>query len=716
MSLTMTPLAAFFVLSAIGAAAALLVPAERNPPVLSAFGAASSAALLFAGAAGLLSGSSPSLTYWHFLPLGALRLGLDPLSSLLVLLTGAIGFPVSIFSGTYLLRYREEYDLGYFGLLYHLFLAAIVFVLVARDVFSFLVAWEAMSVLAYLLVTYENDKSDAAHAGFVMLAMSEAGMILAAGALLLLANGAGSIDFTAIRAAAPHLNPGIRWAVFLLSFAGFAVKAGLVPVNSWLPLAHPVAPTNVSALLSAVMVNLGIYGIVLVNLSLMPLHGTAPGALVLAVGSLSALIGILYATIESELKRLLAHSTIENMGIVTAALGAAMIFLAAGEKLPAALALLAAFYHLTNHSLYKALLFTGTGAAQTGSGTRDLDRMGGLIHRMPMTAIFFLAGVMAIAALPPFNGFVSEWLTLQSILRSTLLASKPLRLLFALSGALLALTAGLAMTCFVKVFAMGFLGLPRSDEAAGAVEAPRAMRSAMALLTAACLLLGILPTYAIPLLDHVVKELGGSSATGALVQPFFLVGPSGGQGLSAQFVRDFHAIGAQVGKGLLPGRGLVILLRGAAQNPVVFAISPTYGVIAFPILLGLTFVVFRLATRGRRVARRAVWVGGLGRLVPALTYTASGFANPVRVVFRAVLRPTVTEHVTEEVSEVFRPMVRREQIETHVVDRFLLGPAASGLRRLAGLLRRMHSGSVNLYASYVLLTLLLAFAIWAGSH
>ncbi len=712
----MTALALFFALTGLGVIAVLLVPVERKPPVLATFGAAGAAALLVAGAAGLVAEKSVAFAYGHFLSFGALRLGLDPLSALFVLITGAVGLPVAIFSAAYLRRYQDDYDLGYFGLLYHLFLAAIIGVLIARDVFTFLVAWEAMSVLSYLLVIYENDHDEAAQAGFVMLAMSEAGMILAAGALLLLADGAGAMDFASIRASTAVLPAGVRWAVFLLSFAGFGVKAGLVPVNSWLPLAHPVALTNVSALLSAVMVNLGIYGIVLVNLSLKPPSGTASGALVLAIGALSALIGILYATIQSELKRLLAHSTIENMGIVTSALGAAMIFLADKEMLPGALALLAALYHLINHALYKALLFTGTGAAEIGCGTRDLDRMGGLIRRMPATTLLMLAGVLAISALPPFNGFVSEWLTLQSILRSVVLAAKPIRLVFALSGALLALTAGLAITCFVKVFAMGFLGLPRSPTAERAAEAPPAMRWAMGLLAATCLLLGVLPTYVILLIDRVVQALGGSNATDALVPPFFLVGREGGLGLSAPFVNDFHAIGAQVGHGIVPGRGLVLLLQGEAHNPVVFAISPSYGVIVFPLLLGLVFIVFRLLARRRRVMLGAVWAGGLARLDPALTYTASGFANPVRVIFHTILRPRVIEEPIENVPAFFRPAIRREQEEIHIVDRLLFRPAVSGLKGLAAVLRHMHAGAVNIYASYVLLALLVVFAVWVGSR
>ena len=244
------------------------------------------------------------------------------------------------------------------------------------------------------------------------------------------------------------------------------MKAGLVPVNSWLPLAHPVAPTNISALLSAVIVNLGIYGIVRVNLDLAPTVGAVPGLVVLVVGSLSALIGILYATIQGEMKRLLAHSTIENMGIVTAGIGAAMVFVASGHQVVGAIALIAALYHLANHSVYKALLFLGTGAVEAGTGTRDLDLLGGIVRTMPWTSAFFLIGVLSIAALPPFNGFVSEWLTLQTVLRSAELASTSIKIVFAVCGALLALTAGLAVTCFVKVFAMGFLGMSRSPGAA----------------------------------------------------------------------------------------------------------------------------------------------------------------------------------------------------------------------------------------------------------
>ena len=434
----------------------------------------------FAGGAGRFGQSAPCC--WCPLPnftslcgqcSRSERLPSKPIGSLLSFCSSAalVFLPVSIFSGTYLTKYLAHHDLRYFSVLYHALFASIVLVLIAGDVISFLVAWELMSIASYLLVNFEFERAESSRAGYVMLAMSEGGTIAVAIAFIMIAGATGGLGFSELRSVAPTVTDALRWAIFLLSFFGFAVKAGLVPFNSWLPLAHPVAPTNVSALLSAVIVNLGIYGIVRVNLDLAPATGAAPGLIVLVIGSLSALIGILYATIQGEMKRLLAHSTIENMGIIAAGIGAAMVFVATGHRVVAAIALIAALYHLANHSVYKALLFVGTGAVEAGTGTRDLDRLGGIIRGMPWTSAFFLVGVLSIAALPPFNGFVSEWLTLQTILRSAVLSSTVIKIIFAICGALLALTAGLAVTCFVKVFAMGFLGMARSQAAAEAREA-----------------------------------------------------------------------------------------------------------------------------------------------------------------------------------------------------------------------------------------------------
>jgi len=698
---------AFFILCGVGAVAAFVGPVRWKPPLLAAVGTLTALLILATSALQLIGHPSFHVELWPVLTLGRLSFAADRLSAFFLFVSGLVFLPVSLFSGSYLSKYVAHHDLRYFSVLYHALFASIVLVLIADDAISFLVAWEAMSIASYLLVAYEFEREESSRAAFVMLAMSEAGTIAVAIAFMLIAGVAGSFSFARLHSSAPALGEQVRWAVLLLSFFGFAVKAGLIPVNSWLPLAHPVAPTNVSALLSAVIVNLGIYGIIRLNLDLVPVTAPGPGLVVLVVGSLSALIGILYATIQAEMKRLLAHSTIENMGIVAAGVGAAMVFLATNHKVVAGIALIAALYHLANHSVYKALLFIGTGAVEAGAGTRDLDRLGGIVRRMPWTSAFFLVGVLSISALPPLNGFVSEWLTLQTILRSVVLSSTPIKVFFAVSGALLALTAGLAVTCFAKVFAMGFLGMPRSDGAARAVESRRAMRVPLSLLAACCVVLGILPTYIIPVLDGATAPLVHESATAALVPPFFSETAQHQENVPPAFVAEFQDLGSQVGSNWLPGRGLVVLHRGGARNPVVFAMSTSYTLVVLALLLALIFVAFRVATRKRVLTRGAVWDGGLRRLWPGITYTATGFSNPVRVVFQVLLRPTSVEDSTEAVARHFRTAIRREYTEVHIVDRFVFGPPVDALRGAADVVRRMHVGHVNAYAAYVLLTLLL---------
>lgn len=705
-------LLSFFVLCLGGAILAFLPPQRWLPILLAIVGSLAALVIVIASAMLLVFDHGFHFTLWRVLTLTTLTLEADNLSAFFLLVTGLVFMPVSIFSAAYLTKYLAHYNLRYFSVLYHALFASIVLVLIADDVISFLVAWELMSIASYLLVNYEFERVESSRAGYVMLAMSEGGTIAVAVAFIIIAGATGGVDFAALRSAAPTSDTA-RWAVFLLSFFGFAVKAGLVPLNSWLPLAHPVAPTNVSALLSAVIVNLGIYGIVRVNLDLAPASGTAPGLIVLVIGSISALIGILYATIQGEMKRLLAHSTIENMGIVAAGVGAAMVFVATKHEVVAAIALIAALYHLANHSVYKALLFIGAGAVEAGAGTRDLDRLGGIIRGMPWTGAFFLIGILSIAALPPLNGFVSEWLTLQTMLRSAVLSSAVIKIIFAICGALLALTAGLAVTCFVKVFAMGFLGISRSMSAAQAREAPGGTRASLALLAACCIMLGILPTYVIPVIDRAVAPLAHKSATDALVPPFF-VANDGRAELPPAFLSEFHDLGAMVGRGSMPGRGLVVLHRGEERNLVVFAMSTSYMLVGLAIILAVIFLVFRLLTRHQEFARGAVWDGGLRDLSPSFTYTATGFSNPVRVIFAALLTPAASEESTEAVAVHFRTAIRREYTEVHIVDRFVLQPPIDILRGLAAFARRMHVGHVNAYAAYVLLAMLIVLVVGVG--
>jgi hydrogenase-4 component B len=713
MSITGQLLSLFFVSCAIGVIGALVAPPRRSSILLAAIGSLSAALALVASAVLLVGDAIIRVELWPILTLGRLVLSADRLSALFLFVTGLVFLPVSIFSGVYLRKYEGHYSLKYFGLLYHVLFASIVLILMADDAISFLLSWEIMSIASYLLVNYEYEREESSHAGFVMLAMSEAGTIAIAIAFMLAAGNAGSLEFDRMRFAG-QLGPGVGWAVFLLSFFGFAVKAGLVPVNSWLPLAHPVAPTNVSALLSAVIVNLGIYGIVRFNLDLRPVAESGPGLIVLIVGSVSALIGILYATVQVEMKRLLAHSTIENMGIIAAGIGAAMIFQTSGHNVIAGIALIAALYHVANHSVYKSLLFVGTGCVEAATGTRDLDRLGGIARLMPWTSAFFLIGVLAIATLPPLNGFVSEWLTLQTILRSAVLASTPVKITFAVCGTLLALTAGLAVTCFAKVYAMGFLGMARSDGAAHAAEVGPGARAPLAVLALSCVLLGVLPTYVIPVLDRAVSPLVHANASAALVPPFFNVELQQQERLPTKFLAEFHDLGAQVGANVLPGRGLVVLHRGEEQNPVVFAMSTLYMLCALAFILLAVFLVFRFAARRQTLSRGAAWDGGLRHLRPQMTYTATGFSNPVRVIFEAILQPRAGEDSVEAVALHFRAAIKRNHAEKHIVDRLALDPLVRFVQQLASVVRKMHVGHVNAYAAYVLLAMLFVLILGAG--
>lgn len=702
----------FFLICGLGAILAAILPDRKNPPVLAIVASLASILLLWASGRVLFSDHSFLGSLWRVTPLIRLTIAIDRLSSFFLFVTGLVFLPVSIFSAGYLKRYLGSYSLKSFALFYHLLFASIVLTLIAGDVFSFFIAWEVMSILSYLLVNYEHGHEENTRSGFLMLAMGEAGTLAALVAFLIMAKASGGIDFSSLRS--PGLGQSARWAVFLLSFLGFGVKAGLVPVNSWLPRAHPAAPGNVSALLSGVILNLGIYGIVRINADLLPLRAPGQGLIVLAIGTLSALIGILYATPENDMKKMLAHSSSENMGIVIAGLGAGFVFVFFGHSVLGGIAFIAAFYHMANHSIYKSLLFLGAATVDSRAGGRDMDRLGGLIRKMPWTSLFFLAGALSIAALPPSNGFMSEWLTLQSFLQCSALASKGVKIAFALCGAGLALTAGLAVTCFVKAFAMSFLGMARSEGAQSASDPPRSMTIPMAILGVSCLLLGILPTYVIPQIDRVVAPYVHASAVDELVPPFFTVG-LGNERFPKAFVSEFHSLGAQVGSNTLPGRGLVIMHRGSARNPVIFAVSPSYTVIVLVLLLASVILVVRVLTRKRALARRAVWDGGVRRLTPTMTYTATGFSNPVRVIFNSVFRPVTTQDSKETIARHFLDAIRKDRKDVHPVDRLLIRPVVDYGRGLAQWLARMHSGRVNAYAAYILITLLVVLLIMGVS-
>jgi hydrogenase-4 component B len=698
---------------ATGILLSALAGRKGAPRVVAIAGTLSSLLMVLTAAIVLATGQTYQAVLWTLDGVGRLTLRLDPLSSIFLLAAGIVYFSISLFIKNFIDQKSEAaYPAQRYAILYFALMASVVLILVASDALLFLISWECMSILCFLSLNYNLRNQADKKAGYIMLAMSEAGFLAVVVAFLILGRTAADFSFASLRAASSGLSPQALWSIFLLGFFGFGVKAGVVPVNLWLPRSYTAAPPVFIPVFAGVTLNLGFYGILRLNADLVHTsYGT--GIVALIVGSVTALFGILYATTDNDMKTMLAHSSIENAGIIVAGLGAFLIFRATGHTVSAAIALSAALYHMLNHSVYKTLLFEGAAYVESGTGTRDMDQLGGLSRLLPGLSIVFLVGCLAISAFPPFNGFVSEWLTLQALLRSAVLSSTSIRIVFALCGAALALTAALAVTCFVKAYAMTFLG-PRRSTWKSTPAASRGARFSLAYLAVVCLLLGTLPTYVLPLLNQSVEPLAGASAAASLVPPFFTANAQNGQ-LPAPFLQDFHNLGAQTGKSLLPGRGLVVLLRGQEQNPVVFAMSPAYALMALAILLLVAWFVVKGLTRRRATVRRPLWAGGIPRLLPQMTYTATGFSNPVRVVFQAIFQPNITEDTRQTVAVHFRTAIHRQREETHVVDRIFLQPVGKAAREIAAFLAGMHNGRLNAYVTYVLAFLLLVLFLYRGT-
>jgi hydrogenase-4 component B len=599
---------------------------------------------------GVLSGAPPpDASLETNLPFGALSLHLDLLSAFFLTVIGLISLPVAIYSIGYLGHSTGVRRLRTFGLLFNLLLLSLVLIIAAADTILFLMAWEMMAFLSYLMVNFDYEDPQVVRSGFLMLAVSELGTIGILIAFLLLYQAAGSFGFSALRVAAPTLSLPVRSAIFLLALFGFGAKAGVLPLQLWLPEAHPAAPSHISALLSAVIIKLGIYGLLRFLLDFLGGSVIAPawwGLVILGLGSITALIGILYAVVQDDLKRVLAYSSIENIGIILAGLGAVLTFRASHLTALAAIAVIVTLYHILNHAVYKGLLFLGAGSVQHATGTRQLAKLGGLIHLMPWTGLFFLVGALAISAVPPLNGYISEWMLLETLLQSFALPDPLTKAMIAIAGALLALTAGLAVTAFVRAMGVSFLALPRSQEAATAHESPLSMRVGMGFLACLCLTLGVLPTFVIPMLDHVTTSLVGQSVLNQVVPPLFTNYPGSYQLLVT--------IGGGLFRGWFPVNGLVVI----AAPTFATIDAPSYLFLAELLLIGLVLLVLRLIRPlgSRRVG--PVWAGGIPRFEVSMTYTGLAYSNPIRLIFNVLLRSRVSSEPPTGTRRLLRSRVR----------------------------------------------------------
>ena len=477
---------------------------------------------LFAGALWRLVAAGPADGV--NLPLGLPWIGahfrIDALSAFFLVIVNLGSAGASLFAIGY---GRHEEAPGRVLPFYPVFLAAMNLVVMADDAFAFLFSWEFMSLASWALVMAHHEDEENRHAGFVYIVMASAGTLALLLAFGLLAGSVGGYAFDAMRAT--PLAPAGAALVFCLALFGAGSKAGLVPLHVWLPLAHPAAPSHVSALMSGVMTKVAIYGFIRIAFDLLGPPQWWWAVLVLIVGGATAVLGLLYALLQDDLKRLLAYSTVENVGIVFIGLGLALAFGTNAMPAAAALALTAALFHALNHSLFKSLLFFGAGAVLNATGERNIERMGGLIHRMPVTAFAFLVGAAAISALPPLNGFVSEWLTFQAILISPDMAQWSLKIIVPAIGGLLALAAALAAACFVRAYGVAFLGRPRSPAAANASEVDRFSLAAMLAFAGLCLLLGILPGLVIDALAPVTALVVGGQLPAQVGQQWLSIVP-----------------------------------------------------------------------------------------------------------------------------------------------------------------------------------------------
>ncbi|ORW84973.1 hypothetical protein AWB92_28560 [Mycobacterium sp. IEC1808] len=608
---------------------------------------------VWAGTIGMF-GSARDVRIGWLLPLSGVQLRLDPLGGFFMALVGAVAVVV----GPYTIGYARREHLGGTALaVLPLFVTSMLLVPPAASVTSFLLAWELMALASLVLVLAEHTRPQVRSAALAYAVMTQLGFVAILVGLMVLSAAGGADRFADLH----RIPQGARTAVFVLTVAGFGSKAGLVPLHAWLPRAHPEAPSPVSALMSAAMVNLGVYGICRIDMQLL---GPGPrwwGLTLMLVGGVSALYGVVQASVATDLKRLLAYSTTENLGLIALALGAATLFAAADANGPATIAAVAAMLHLIAHAAFKSLGFLAAGSVLAATGLRDLDRLGGLARRMPATTTLFGVAALGACGLPLGAGFVSEWLLVQSLIHAAPQHVTVLALTTPLAVGAVALTTGLGVAAMVKAFGIGFLARPRSARAAEASEAPGSMLAGMAVAAVACVVLAVAPSVVAPALRRTVAALPAARAV------------------------QFTDLGAVV---RLPG------LQGSIAPGVIAA-----GVV----VAALTVAVLARWRRTQRPqpATLPLWACGAEDLTARMQYTATSFAEPLQRVFDDVLRPDTNIEVVPNAGSRYLAdkITYRSSIGDAIEERFYM-PVVQAISAAAVLVRRAHTGSVHLYLAY----------------
>ena len=624
---------------------------------------------VLAGGGALVGGSVLTDTLPFGLPWLNWHVRFDALSGFFFFLIGLTLIAVSLFVPGYVREFEHgKHPLAVLGLFTGLFVAGMELVLLADDAFFFVIAWELMSLSSYFLVAFQHEQANNRRAAFLYLLMAVIGAIAIILAYGVLAGFSGGLTFDHFRAI--KLSPLWASVAFVLALFGFGMKAGLVPFHAWLPEAHPAAPSHISALMSGVMLKVAVYGFIRFTFDLLDEVIWQWGLITLLMGTASAVLGILYAMQQQNLKRLLAYSSVENIGIIFIALGLALIFFSSGQTQMGTLGIVAALMHCLNHSLFKSLLFLGAGAILHQTHEQSMENMGGLIHRMPRLSGIFLIGCLSISALPPLNGFVSEWLIFQTALQTGSLDSGVIRSLIPTASAVLALTSALAAGCFVNVYGVAFLGLPRSKHVASCREVShRGMLAGPALLAGLCVLFGVFPAPVIESLNVVTGQLVGHSLPQVSAMGWLWVSP--------------------VSKDV------------ASYSPVLLLLSLLLAVWA-------CYQVF-YRRRGRLQSRRAdPWDCGFGGLTPRMQYSCTGFAMP----FRRIFLPSfdVKETIEEVHSGPGDFSTDSLHYQLQVSDRswaYVYQPVARLVINLARWVSRIQTGNIRTYIAYSFFTLLI---------
>lgn len=660
-------------LSAFSLGAALsLVLSSRAHEAMGSMVAHALAALgsLFAlcyGIATLASGSTIAMKI-HGIGIlqTAFSVRIDPLAAFFISTIAIVALAASLYGLSYQRQFLGTYRLPPFGFFYNTFIASMLAVLIADDGLFFLVAWEIMTAVSYFLVLFEWREQQNVSAGLLYILISQLGAAFLLGTMLLMHAATGSWEFEAVRNSGAIEGIG---GILILAFAliGLSTKAGVIPLHIWLPEAHPAAPSHVSALMSGVMIKTAIFMMIrffIEFFSVDPIWGL----IILGLGAVSALLGVLYALSEHDIKRLLAFHSVENIGIILLGLGSSIVFFGYGAELPGIVALAACLYHTVNHALFKSLLFLSAGSVVHATGTRNMEEYGGLIKRMPYTAFFFLIGAIAISGLPPFNGFVSEWLTFQSLFVGVAALPLTIKIVFLAGAASLAFTGGLAAACFVKAFGAIFLARPRSNCVERAHESDLLMWVPMAGIAFLTLVFGVAATSVTSVVAHIAASLKGFTDG-----PIVVASP-----LHTITVSDFSSL---------------------TMVSVFLLIA---------LMIGGVYVAFRVIARGRKTVLSQTWNCG-APLTSRMEITATAFSRSIVTVFGGLLRPSIQKDA-EYHDAATRYFVKSRIIHLSVPNlyrAYIYDPTVLLIERGAFVTKKIQTGNLNVYLLYIFLTVVL---------